>query len=183
MFRSRNLNKHITEVSDWSCCEPSLMIAFEPSTTSHHEKARHIIYMDMVCILPGLCSKIVGIFQLCDQVAHDLQPGQDVPDFLNPKSAPQWARSEQNQPPPAAPRNIEQQKGQKQSKWHRNLRIKGNRKCRKCPVWPSQFCGRTPTPAKDPRLILASLMTLPPQAGPSLTPPYAWISTSKQVLH
>lgn len=38
--------------------------------------------------------QIVGIIQLCEQVAHETPPKQDVPDFLNPKCAPQWARSE-----------------------------------------------------------------------------------------
>lgn len=36
---------------------------------------------------------------------------------------------------------------------------------------------------KDPHLILASLMGLPPQAAPSPLPTPYWISTSKQVLH
>lgn len=49
-----------------------------------------------------------------------------------------------------------------------------------------RFFGRTPTPPRKTHISFSHRsLTLPPQAGPPspLAPPYAWICTSKQVLH
>lgn len=37
-----------------------------------------------------IIKKTVGMIQLCEQDAHEIQPEQDVPNSLNPKSAPRW---------------------------------------------------------------------------------------------
>lgn len=150
----------------------------------HRSRMDNIQEPERVLYLGGhACSKTVGIIQLCGQYAHEVRPEQDVPDSLNPESAPRWGAVKKTNHLPAAPRNSGQQGSQKQSKWHRDPRIKETHKM-SCMAVPLLF-GRTPTPSKDPHLALASLvgLALPLRARPHCRPPYAWTSTSKHVLH
>lgn len=116
--------------------------------------------------MADVCVQMVGVIQLCEQVAHETPPEQDVPDSLNPKCALRWAHSEKtNRFPPRlgkakckeARSKVNGTESQKQRK-------------HKCPPWPSRILGRTPTPAKDPHLILASLIDPSSSEGPHFRP-------------
>lgn len=118
------------------------------------------------CMFADVYVQIVGIIQLCEQVAHETPPEQDVPDSLNPRCAPQWARSENTNHLPLRP-------GKANSKEARSkvngTEISEAKKARNVLYGRPGFFRRTPTPAKDPHLILASLID-PSSPGPHLRP-------------